>query len=76
MLRRHYIRKIFMVLILIMAFFFNANVSAASEVRFINRTAEEILNDSIIIGNERAGYRLEPVQPFADEMCYNTCHNI
>ena len=45
-------RKIFMALILMTAFFFNANVVVASEVRLSNRTAEEILNDLRIVGNE------------------------
>ena len=45
-------RKIFMALILMSVFFFNANIAAASEVRLSNRTAEEILNDLKIVGNE------------------------
>ena len=45
-------RKIFMALILMTAFLFNANVVAASEVRLSNRTAEEILNDLRIVGNQ------------------------
>lgn len=45
-------RKIFMALILMTAFLFNANVAAASEVRLSNRTAEEILNDLRIVGNQ------------------------
>ena len=45
-------RKIFMALILITVFVFNVNVAAASEVRLSNRTAEEILNDLRIVGNQ------------------------